>query len=222
MKHNVFKTLTIIIAIEVIILAVILKTTSAKASIVEKTSTVSNATVESTEVVDTSEITFDAEKTLEEMYKSVFEWQTSSGDFEVEQLYFLKSQCDKYEIPMELMLSLICTESSFRSYAKAETSSASGYCQIIKSTAKWIYEDKLHYGEYDVENHREIMTSNWKLNIEISCRLISCLYYNNGQSWVNVIKKYYGSTNEADNITYLNKVNHNMNDLFNMSVSDLT
>jgi hypothetical protein len=158
---------------------------------------------------------------LEEKYSTVFEWQSSSADFGVEQLHFLNEQCEKYEIPMELMLSLIATESSFKSDACAKTSSASGYCQIIKSTAKWIYEDKLNYGEYDVENHREIMTSNWRLNIEISCRLMYSLYHNNGKSWENAVKKYYGSTNPADNITYLNKVNHNMNDLFDIDISNL-
>jgi hypothetical protein len=214
---NVLRTLTIIIAIEIIILAIILKTTSAKATTINETTTVSTTTVESTETIDTPEII-----TLEEMYDSVFKWQKYSGDFGVEQLYFLKDQCNKYNIPMEIMLSIICTESGFRSDAKAKTSSASGYCQIIRGTAEWIYEDKLHYGEYDVTNHREIMCTNWKLNIEISCRLVSCLYQNNGQSWENAIKKYYGSTNETDNIKYLNKVNNNMNDLFNIVVSDLT
>ena len=122
---------------------------------------------------------------------------------------------------MEIMLSIICTESGFRSYAKASTSSASGYCQIIKSTAKWIYEDKLQYGTYDADNHVSIMTSNWKLNIEISCRLMYSLYYNNGKTWENAVKRYYGSTSASENEKYLNKVNSNMNDLFNMEISEL-
>lgn len=211
--------LFIILTIELIILSLIIKTHMiAKASTVEYTDEIIR------NVVILDDISNDdiEKEELVEKYRSVFAWQIYGGDFRKEQLFFLKEQCDKYGIPMELMLSLICTESSFRSDAKAETSTASGYCQIIKSTAEWIYEDKLHYGEYDVENHREIMTTNWKLNIEISCRLISCLYYNNAQSWTDAIKKYYGSTNDVDNIIYLNKVNHNMIDLFNITIYDLT
>jgi hypothetical protein len=158
---------------------------------------------------------------LSEKYKSVFEWQVYSGDFGEEQLYFLEEQCVRYEVPLELMLSIICTESGFRSDAKAKTSSASGYCQIIKSTAKWIYEDKLQWGDYDVNNHVEIMTTNWRLNMIISCRLMQVLYHNNGKSWENAVKRYYGSTSASENEIYLNKVNFNMNNLFNMEISEL-
>lgn len=157
---------------------------------------------------------------LEMRYSSVFEWQVYTGDFGIEQLYFLKEQCDKYEIPIEIMLSMICTESSFRSTAKAPTSSAAGYCQIISSTAEWVYERLLNYGEYDVDNHVEIMTTDWKLNIEMSCRLMYCLYWNSDESWDIAIQKYYGGSPEQ-NIAYLNSVNNNMQDLFNMTITDI-
>jgi hypothetical protein len=161
------------------------------------------------------------ENILLSIYHSVFEWQKYSGDFKEEQLFFLYEQCKKYEIPMELMLSIICTESGFRSDAKAPTSSASGYCQILKSTAEWIYEEKLHYGSYDVNNHVEIMTTDWRLNIEISCRLMYSLYYNNGKSWETAVKYYYSKT-DPNNIKYLNTVNSKMIELFDIEISDLT
>ena len=159
-------------------------------------------------------------KSLEEQYASVFAWQVYTGDFGVDQLYYLNEQCEKYDIPMEIMLSIICTESSFRSYVKASTSSASGYCQVIKGTAKWVYEDLLKYGTYDVDNHTEIMTTNWRLNMEISCRLMYCLYWNSNQSWESAVQKYYGGGTEA-NLIYLNKVNSNMMDLFNITIADI-
>lgn len=159
--------------------------------------------------------------TLEDKYTSVFKWQVYCGDFGVDQLYYLKDQCDKYEIPIEIMLSIICTESSFRSNATASTSSAAGYCQIIKGTAKWVYEDLLKYGDYDINNHTEIMTTNWKLNIELSCRLMYCLYWNSNQSWESAIQKYYGSGSDEANLTYLNRVNTNMFDLFGITISDI-
>ena len=157
---------------------------------------------------------------LEEQYSTVFDWQIYTGDFGVEQLYFLKEQCDKYEIPMEIMLSIICTESSFRSTAKASTSSASGYCQIIAGTAEWVYEHLLKYGEYDIDNHQEIMTTNWKLNIEMGCRLMYCLYWNSSESWDIAIQKYHGGSPE-NNIAHLNRVNNNMFDLFAITTSDI-
>lgn len=158
---------------------------------------------------------------LKNKYKSVFEWQVYTGDFGEDQLQYLNTQCIKYDIPMEIMLSIICTESSFRSTAKATTSSASGYCQVTKGTAKWIYEDKLNYGVYDIDNHTEIMTTNWELNMEISCRYMYYLYHNSNKSWELAVQKYYGSSNSEDNIMYLNKVNTNMNDLFGMNISDI-
>ena len=157
--------------------------------------------------------------TLEDKYSSVFEWQVYTGDFDIEQLYYLETQCSKYEIPMEIMLAIICTESSFRSYAQASTSSASGYCQIIKGTAKWVYEDLLKYGTYDTDVHRERMTTDWELNIELGCRLLYCLYWNSNASWESAIQKYYGGGTEA-NLIYLNKVNSNMFDLFGMTTSN--
>ena len=172
---------------------------------------------------DNEEICIETEDTetisLETRYNSIFEWQKYCGDFGMEQLIFLNEQCVKYEIPVEIMLALICTESSFRSDARASTSSASGYCQIIRSTAQWIYEDKLGYGTYDIYNHEAIMTTNWRLNIEIACRLIYCLYWNSDQSWDIAIQKYYGGSEQAC-LIYLNTVNKNMSELFNLTTKN--
>lgn len=157
--------------------------------------------------------------TLEEKYKPVFDIQTTFGDFGVEQIYFLNEQCEKYDIPMEIMLSIIYTESSFRSTAKSSTSTASGYCQIIKGTAEWIYEDLLKYGDYDIENHTKIMTTDWKLNIEMSCRYMYCLYWNADQSWDRAIQNYHNSKDTT--FAYLNTVNKNMNMLFGITTVDI-
>lgn len=156
-----------------------------------------------------------------EQYSSVFEWQENSyvGDFKIEQMNYLRVQCEKYDIPMEIMLSIICTESSFRSTAVSNISSAAGYCQVIHRTAKWVYEDLLKYGDYNytIDEHKILMTENWKLNIEISCRLMYCNYWNSDQSWDMAIQKYYGSTDKSQNIEYLNRVNYRMSELFDMT-----
>lgn len=221
------KVLAVICIIELIVLGVVTIINNRKVNAAEYTQETyvedqqQNYQEEQKEPANVSSTSGIIEKTLEDKYSSVFEWQVYGGDFGIEQLYFLNEQCEKYEIPMEVMLSLICTESGFHSTAKAKTSSASGYCQIIKSTAQWVYENLLKYGTYDIDNHTEIMTTNWKLNIEISCRLMYCLYWNNNQSWDNAIRRYYGSTVESDNDTYLGIVNSHMIDLFGITTADL-
>ena len=160
---------------------------------------------------------------LIEKYNAVFEWQRYSGDFSYEQLFYLDNLCTNYDIPLELMLSIICTESGFRSYAKASSSTASGYCQILKMTAKDIYEKMLKYGTYDTENHRDIQCTNWQLNLEMGCRYIYwCNTYYGGDTWEAAVMKYHGSTNHESNEIYLNTVNQKMSELFGIEVADLT
>lgn len=164
-----------------------------------------------------TEIVTEVEESLEERYAAVFAWQTSASDFGTEQLYFLKEQCDKYEIPMEIMLSIICTESSFRSYIVSKSNTgAAGYCQITTNAAEWVYESLLKYGKYDTNNHVNTMTTDWRLNIEMGCRIIYCWYWNSNESWESAVKRYYGSSTDE----YLNTVNNHMTELFGMTVAD--
>ena len=166
---------------------------------------------------DNAETEVVTEERLEDKYASVFAWQTSISDFGTEQLYFLKEQCDKYEIPMEIMLSIICNESSFRSYAVSDSDTgAAGYCQITTKAGEWVYESLLKYGEYDTENHVNIMTTDWRLNIEMGCRIIYCWYWNSNESWEGAVKRYYGRSDDW----YLNRINSCMNELFGMTVAD--
>ena len=168
-----------------------------------------------TDIVDESII-------LETVYSSVFKWQIYNGDFETEQLYVLEKYCNLYDIPIEIMLSVICCESSFTSTVLSDYSTAAGYCQILGSTAKWIYEEKLKYGEYDIDNHDEIMTTNWELNIELGCYLMRFNYDYHGNTWESALKRYHGSKIPEQNEKYLNKINTRMDELFNMGISDFS
>lgn len=176
---------------------------------------------ETTELIETTETTKSHADILEEQYFSVFSWQKYNGDFDKERLVYLADLCEVYDVPLELMLSIICAESSFSSTEINKVSSASGYCQIIQSTAEWVYENLLKRGDYDVKNHRTIMTTDWKLNLELGCRLVQWLYEQNNESWTATVCKYYGSYSQTDNLRYLNKVNEKMNELFDMNVSDM-
>lgn len=209
---NIFKTLIKILGIELIIGSIIFPVAIVTACMSNDSidcSCTTDLVHHDTEVLDcTNE------------YNSVYLWQVYGGDFGEDQLAFLQEQCSKYNIPMEIMLSIICTESGFRSNAQSKISSASGYCQVIKGSAKWVYEDLLKYGTYDIENHSTIMTTNWKLNIEIGCRIIYCWYWNCDESWELAIRRYHGgSVDDMD--TYLNTVNRHMFELFGLTVTDL-
>lgn len=169
-------------------------------------------TTESSTIVNTV-----VEKTLEEKYASIFDYQVYGGDFGVEQLYYLNAQCEKYNIPVEIMLSIICAESTFESSAKSPISSASGYCQVLVGSAKWVYEDLLNYGIYDVSEHTKTMSNNWKLNIEMGCVILDFFYNYYDQSWVTAVREYHGGSIEEENAYHI-RVNSLMCELFNTSI----
>jgi soluble lytic murein transglycosylase-like protein len=122
---------------------------------------------------------------------------------------------------MELMLAIISYESSFVSSAISDESTASGYCQIVRNTAEYIYENVIDYGEYDVNNHEYIMTTDWELNLELGCALMR---YNRDQnwSWDYAIYDYHGSSDETENADYFQYINTRLYKLFGISVCDLT
>lgn len=178
--------------------------------------------VEYIDNVDSIE-TIEIDNNLTEKYSSIFEWMSTNSacDFDANKLAVLNKYCEQYDVPMELMLALICHESSFTSTAMSDDSSASGYCQIIRGTAESIYEDTLQYGSYDSYNHEYIMTSNWELNLEIGVRYMRTNYEENYHSWEHAIYAYHGGDN-SQNMTYFNNINKRVFELFSISVCDLT
>ncbi len=183
-------------------------------------STTENTTTQNTNT-QTPETTPSLSEQLDVKYAAVYEWQKwyDDQDFGSEQMLYLYECCQTYDIPMEFMLALIATESSFRSGAEASTSSATGYCQVTKGTAEWVYEDLLRRGTYDVDNHRELM-KNWKLNMDISTKLVSWLY-NRWGSYEMAAQRYYGSTSDSANAAYADRIDVRMTELFNMTIADI-
>ena len=161
--------------------------------------------------------TDDVYDTLEKMYTSIAAWQSLNGesDFTFEHLCMLKLCCDKYNVPLEIMLSIICGESSFISTAVSdEGSSASGYCQIIERSAEWMYETVLEYGTYDADKHQYIMTTDWCLNFEIGCAIMRYNYDTYYNSWEYAIKMYHGHWDPYVNELYFQYINTKMYELF--------
>lgn len=157
---------------------------------------------------------------LEDVYDTIFIWQRTHyvGDFKVEHLYYLNSVCERYDIPMEIMLSMICLESSFQSTTYHESTNAIGWCQMIPSTAEFIYEKYMKWGNYNVSNHVKNNKINWKLNLELGCALLKYNYEHSNYSWESAVGKYYGGTKKTQN-AYINRVNTRMYDLFGTSIN---
>ena len=101
MKNNVKELMIIIICIPLLIGMIfgIIKMDVVKASVeTETTTTVETPLVTTEKINETTEsVVIENENSisLEEKYKSVFDWQIYSGDFGKEQLYYLNDQCVK-------------------------------------------------------------------------------------------------------------------------------
>lgn len=173
-------------------------------------------------IVSTTEFTMNYHN-LEKAYSSIFDWMSDNKkcDFGIDQLYTLAGYCEKYEVPMELMLSIISVESGFVSTALSDYSTAAGYCQIIRGTAEGYYEDKLGYGDYDIYNHDYIMTTNWELNMELGCAIMKDNYDNNYGSWEHAIYAYHGSSDAGKNAEYFQHINTRLYELFGISVHEI-
>lgn len=187
----------------------------------QRSTTPDTTTKPDTTIPDTTTPTPTLSEQLDAKYAAVYEWQKwyDDQDFGSEQMLYLYECCQTYDIPMEFMLALIATESSFRSGAQASTSSATGYCQVTKGTAEWVYEDLLRRGTYDIDNHRELM-KNWKLNMDISTKLVSWLY-NRWGSYEMAAQRYYGSTDSVANAAYADRIDARMTELFGMTIADI-
>ena len=155
-------------------------------------------------------------------YDTIFRWQSynNEADFGVEQLHKLNEYCEEFDVPMELMLAIISWESSFESTALSDESTAAGYCQIIRKTAKAMYEDELKLGEYDGLTHEYTMTNDWELNLRLGCALMRYHNDNNYGSWEFAIHDYHGGTAEQ-NTEYFNYINTRLYKLFGISVCDI-
>lgn len=128
-------------------------------------------------------------------YAITYSAKNANADFGIKELIFLDNLCKEYEIPIEIMLAIYEKESSFYSLAKNTTSTATGYGQLINSTARSMYENYLNLGAYDISNHRSIACDK-ELNIRLSCRLMKYNIDSYGSLWT-AVERYYGHPNQS-------------------------
>lgn len=98
------------------------------------------------------------------------------SDVTLDDIKMITRIAKEYDLNPHLWLSKVELESGYRSYAKSSSSSASGWGQVIKGTAKWVYENKLKLGTY---NH-STMGTNKEINTRISMYYLSSLIKENG------------------------------------------
>jgi hypothetical protein len=113
----------------------------------------------------------EANVSLEKEYGYVLNYPTS--DFTIDDIKMIISITKEAGgvVNPHLWFSLVELESGYNSKAKSKSSSASGWGQVIKGTAKWIYEDSLHLGTY---NHSTMGTDK-RINATISINYLSDL-----------------------------------------------
>ena len=129
-------------------------------------------------------------------------------DFGLDELLFLYNTCKKYNVPIEIMLAIYEKESGFYSLAKNKTSTATGYGQLIDSTAKSIYENYLKLGYYDKSKHRELCVDK-KLNIQLSVRLMKYNIDSYKSNW-KAVERYYGHSDSSLCYNYASDIDKRM------------
>lgn len=144
---------------------------------------------------------------LRDKYSSALNFSPSQ-DFGLNELLFLYNTCKEYNVPIEIMLAIYEKESGFYSLAKNKTSTATGYGQLIDSTAKSIYEKYLQLGTYDKSRHRELCVDK-ELNIRLSVRLMKYNIDTYSSNW-KAVERYYGHPDQSLCYGYAKDINKRM------------
>lgn len=146
---------------------------------------------------------------LKNKYLYLFEYRKThpNADFGINELIHLNDVCTEKNVPVALMLALYEHESGFNSLAKNPSSTATGYGQLINTTARSMY-NRLSRGNYDIANHRSVAT-NKNLNIDLSVEL---MHYNlvNYKTIEGALNAYYGHPDPNELSRYTNDIINRM------------
>lgn len=149
----------------------------------------------------------DTLNSFKEKYSAALNF-SSTQDFGLNELLFTYEVCKEYSVPIEIMLAIFEKESGFYSLAKNKTSTATGYGQLIDSTAKSIYEKFLNLGTYDMSRHRELCCDK-ELNIRLACRLMKYNIDSYKTNW-KAVERYYGHSDQSLCYSYASDINKRM------------
>lgn len=129
---------------------------------------------------------------LETKYAPYLYYYGQRNDLNASLLYTLETECSKYGLDPYVMLGVIMTESGGNANTKSSASTATGMCQILRGTGKYIYEDLMGHGK-GTYNHS--MAYNPDLNIRMGITYLGTLNQRYGLH--GAIRKYRGLEDNA-------------------------
>lgn len=131
---------------------------------------------------------FYSRKELLNKYEYVLMTGKNRTDVTYEQLQFGVDEMVKRDLNPHLLYGIIKLESNGNEKAKNPKSTATGYCQFLKGTGKWVYEKHLNKGKY---NHT--MALDGYVNIEMGAEYISYLMKKYNGDIMKSMLEYNGS-----------------------------
>lgn len=129
---------------------------------------------------------------LYDKYSYVLSYNGQRTDMTYDQLKYGEDLMKSKNIDPNLLFGVVMTESKATEKAQNKCSSARGYCQVIESTAKSIYERYLHKGIY-----KHSMAFDGYTNMEIGAELIAINMEKYNGDTQKVIQRYRGLDDPA-------------------------
>ena len=167
---------------------------------VEANSTEEEETKGESEISDNSES--ESESLEERFFYALYDTEGKRNDLNEHYLNTLVNACNRYNVSPDLMLGIIMTESEGHIRARSKSSTATGFCQILKGTGKSIYENLLGNpkGSYD-----HSMAYDGDLNIIMGVAYVADLKRIYRGNTYKAIQCYRGKSNISGYLSSINK-----------------
>lgn len=152
--------------------------------------------------VDESSTTtiIDGIENLDKKYAPYFYCHGERNDMTVDLFYLIETECAKYDLDPYVLVGLIMTESEGHIRAKNSSSTATGLCQILRGTGKFVWEDWLHHGAGSYDHS---MAYNPEVNIKIGACLLGSMAQEKGL--YRAIQSYRGKSDISGYCASINK-----------------
>lgn len=124
---------------------------------------------------------------LYDKYEYILVSNNNRTDLSYEQVEFAEKEMLDRNINPHLLFGVVKLESNGKMKATNSKSTARGYCQFLKGTGKWVYEDMLKKGTY---NHD--LAFNGKINLEMGAEYLSYLMKKYNGNVMNTFLEYNG------------------------------
>lgn len=142
----------------------------------------------------------DGIENLDKKYAPYFYSDGERNDMTVELFYLIETECAKYNLDPYVMVGVIMTESRGHIRAHSSSSTATGLCQILRGTGRYVYEDWMGHGS-GTYNHN--MAYNPELNIKMGVCLLGTMAQQKGL--YRAIQSYRGKTDISGYCASINK-----------------